>query len=84
MIAAFTALPADGPSRSVRQIVAFPMVALLSRERRATGGDAGSIRWLALLQVFGAGCLSWMIQGIGAAVVLSALFAVGALWAFRD
>ena len=80
----FSVLPQKGLPGTLRQVISFPMVALLSRERKARTGHADSTRQLILLQIAIAGALSWAVQGPLVATCCSVLLLVGALAAFRE
>lgn len=84
LLLVFSGLPANGAARTTRQFIAFPMVALLSRERKARAGDCRSIRQLYYLQIVIAGALSWLVQGALVAICGSAFLLVGTMVAFKD
>jgi hypothetical protein len=76
MISAFEALPRSGAGRLARQLVAVPIVGLLSRERRARRGDHGSLFALAGSQFVLAGVISLVVQGFLPAIGFTAILLI--------
>ncbi len=64
LVQAFERLPRRGIARTLRQLLAFPVIGLLSRERRTLRGDRRSLFQLFLCQLAGAFIISLAIQGI--------------------
>jgi hypothetical protein len=83
LIRLFEYLPRYGAAHTLRQAVALPIVAMLSRERHVRRRDRGYYRSLLQLFMFelvGAFVVSVLIQGFLTTIIYTLIFAVLAYW----
>jgi hypothetical protein len=75
LVRIFKSLPREGASRMGRGLLAFPVVAVLGRQRRARRGDRKSAFELLAFQLAGAFFVSLAIQSFLASAVFTVIFA---------
>jgi hypothetical protein len=83
LIQVFERLPRAGPTQALRQLLAFPVIGLLGRERRARRGDYKSLFELFLCQLAGAFLVSLLIQSFIATLIFTLVFMILAYWLIK-
>jgi hypothetical protein len=83
LIHAFEHLPRTGKWLALRQSIAFPVIEILSRERRARRGDTRSLAQLFIFELAATLVVSLLIQGILASVVFTVIFSGAAWWVYK-
>lgn len=83
LIHAFEHLPRTGAWLTLRQSIAFPIIGILSRERRARRGDRASLVQLFIFELAASFIISLLIEGILASMVFTAIFSVATYWVYK-